>query len=103
MPLRTRMLTSSILALTSAVLAGLLTAGFMMEFSPLELWTYPVAALLAIVAIVCAWVARGAGVKLAKEGKSFPVWMSLLAFIIAVLTLFLTFFPSVAFLSTQFG
>lgn len=90
-----------LMALIIAVIGGGLAVGFNVDIAPLDLWTYPVATVLAIIAIALAWWARSRGVRAEKAGGTFRGTMSLLAFGIALATLLFTLLPSVMFLMAQ--
>lgn len=102
-PSRSRMLTSSVIALVAALAGALLTAGMWYRIAPLDLWTYPVATLASIVALIAAALARRDGLRLVKAGEPFPGWMSLLAFLLGGFTLVVTFSTSVGFIASQFS
>lgn len=97
------MLTASVIGLAAALLGALITAGVWYDIAPLDLWSYPVATLLSVIAVVAAWIARAAGLEVVKDGGTFPGWMSLLAFILAAFTFIVTLTGTLAFLTTTFS
>ncbi|WP_040166557.1 hypothetical protein [Microbacterium gorillae] len=99
---RVRLRAASWTALVAGLLGGLLALGFNFGIGPLGLWTYPVAVVLAIVAIVAAIRARAHGLRIARSGGTFPGWVSLLGLTIGVITLLFTFVPALAFVVAQF-
>lgn len=97
----TRVRVMTVVAAVAAVGGVLLVVGFAFDIAPLDLWTYPVAAVLAVVAITAAIRARVHGLRVLRAGGAFTGAGSLAALGAGIIVLFLTFFPSLSFLFAQ--
>ncbi len=92
----------TVIAAAAALLSVLLTVGFQFDIDPLDMWTYPVASVLAIIAVVAGLRARAHGMRVNRAGGDFNGALSLASVGVGAVVLFFTFFPSLMYVLAQF-